>query len=258
MAKTKAKAKTTKKKPVQKKRRASRKEQNKALAITLTPAPIKEKQLLFILQRTPKQHIYTRKGKSGMTFDYVTGIYVKKALNYAFGWMWDFQIIDKGKEGDLVWVQGRLTIKNKSGKPMIIKEQFGRADIKFMRGTKTPVDYGNDLKAAATDALKKCASELGIASDVYGKTEFQEIQKEDKGFTPPKVEVVEPKIEPIVEPIEVGKKIDELKKMLKGKTDEEKVADLKVKTGLVLSNGFQITEKHAGILIASLLNSEVK
>jgi len=244
------------KKSIKKKKRVSKK--SKALALTLTKAPIKQEQLLFILQKTPKEHIYHRPGKGGGTWDYVTGVYVKKALNYAFGWMWDFQIVDKGKEGDLVWVQGRLTIKNKSGKPMIIKEQFGRADIKFKRGTKDPLDYGNDLKAAATDALKKCASELGIASDIYGKEEFQQIQKQDKGFTPPKVEVVEQKVEPIVETQLTGKKTEELKTMLKGQTDEEKVANLKKKTGIVLRNGFNITEKHSQILIATLLNSEVK
>lgn len=271
--KTKVKAKKTKKKPT-KKRKVSRRSKNKELTITLTPAPIKEKQLLFILQRTPKEHIYQRKAKGGGTWDYVTGVYIKKVLNYCFGWMWDFQIIDKGKEGDLVWVQGRLTIKSKAGKPMIIKEQFGRADIKFkneykmVKGQKVkiktdqPLDYGNDLKAAATDALKKCASELGIASDVYGKQEFQGIQKQSKGFTPPKIEVVEPKPEPKIKPIVemnlTGKKVEELKKTLKGKTDQEKIANLKTRTGLVLSNGFNITEKHASILIASLLNSEVK
>lgn len=267
--KTKVKAKTTKKKVVKKKpttkkkkRGASRRSKNKALTLTLTPAPIKQNQLLFILQRTPKEHIYNRPAKGGGTWTYVTGVYVKKALNHIFGWMWDFQIIDKGREGDLVWVQGRLTIKNKSAKPMIIKEQFGRADVKFKRGTKTPLDYGNDLKAAATDALKKCASELGIASDVYGKSEFQIIQKQDKGFTPPAVEVVEPKPEPKIQPIVetklTGEKVAKLKTMLRGKTDAEKMANLKTRTGIVPGNGFNITEKHAGILIASLLNSEVK
>jgi isopentenyldiphosphate isomerase len=65
---------------------------------------------------------------------------------------------------------------------MIVKEQFGRADVKFKKGTEIPIDYGNDLKAASTDALKKCASELGIASDIYGKNEFKEIKvvKKDK------------------------------------------------------------------------------
>jgi len=45
--------------------------------------------------------------------------------------------------------------------------------------------------------------------------------------------------------------------MLNGKDEKEKLADLKKRTGIVLQN-FNITEKHAGILVASLLNSEVK
>ncbi len=247
------------KKPATKKKQVSKKKTVKAL--TLIPAPIKEKQLLFILQKTPANHISHRPAKGGGTWDYVTGVYVKKVLNYVFGWMWDFQIVDKGREDNLVWVQGRLTIKNKTGKPMIIKEQFGRADIKFKKGTSIALDYGNDLKAATTDALKKCASELGIASDVYGKNEFTETQREDKGFTPPPVEVIENgefrEVVPELE-AEVGKKVVELKEMLKGKTDQEKIANLKERTGIILGNGFNITEKHANVLIASLLNEETK
>ena len=213
----------------------------------LVPSPIKAKQLLFIFQRTPREHIYHRPAKGGGEWDYVTGVYVKKVLNYVFGWMWDFEIIDKGREGDLVWVQGKLTIKDKKGKPIIIKEQFGRADMKFKRGTKIPLDYGNDLKAAATDALKKCASELGIASDIYGKNEFKEIEKIDKGYISPVKEIAESS----------NQKIKELKIMLKGKTDKEKLVDLKKRTGINLET-FEITERHAGILIASLLNKETK
>ncbi len=52
-------------------------------------------------------------------------------------------------------------------------------------------------------------------------------------------------------------KVDELKNMLKGNTDQEKIADLEKKTGLKLQD-FKITEKHAGILIAHLLNNQVK
>jgi glucose-6-phosphate 1-dehydrogenase len=38
-----------------------------------------------------------------------------------------------------------------------------------------PLSIGNDLKSAATDCLKKCAAEIGIAADVYNKEEFREI-----------------------------------------------------------------------------------
>lgn len=38
-----------------------------------------------------------------------------------------------------------------------------------------PLDFGNDMKAAVSDALKKCASLFGIAADIYEKEEFVEI-----------------------------------------------------------------------------------
>jgi len=218
--------------------------------LMLTESPLTEKQLLHILQKTPKEHIYHRPAKGGGEWEYVTGIYVKKVLNYVFGWMWDFEVKEHGREGDLMWVFARLTIKDKKGNPMIVKEQFGRADVKFKKGTKDSLDFGNDLKSAATDALKKCAAELGISSDIYGKEEFKEIQRIDKGFIPP---IEEKK----TEKIESSKKVVELKTMLKGQTDEEKIIDLKKRTGLIL-NSFAITEKHAGILIATLLNSETQ
>lgn len=227
--------------------------------LTLIPSPLKAQQLLTILQKTPPSHVYRRPAKGGGEWEYVTGTYVKKVLNYVFGWLWDFEIKEHGREksedGELIWVLGKLTIKDKSGNPLIVKEQFGRADVKYKKGTKTPVDIGNDLKAAATDALKKCASELGIASDIYGKNEFREIQKIDKGFIPPEEdiqEVKEVRVESASKP-----RVEELKRMLKGETDAEKLEDLKKRTGIQLRS-FSITEKHAGILVASLLNKEVK
>ena len=222
--------------------------------LMLSPSPLSEKQLLHILQKTPKNHVYRRVGKGGIEFEYVTGTYIKKVLNYTFGWMWDFEIKDHGREKDMVWVLGRLTIKDKKGTPMIVKEQFGRADVKYYKDrTKGELDFGNDLKSAATDALKKCASELGIASDVYGKQEFKEIQEVDKGFIPPKDENGKEasKNEPQSE------KLEELRSLLKGKTDEEKIANLEKRTGIKLNN-FNISEKHASILLVSLLNQEIK
>ena len=88
-------------KPTSEKKTAIKKK-SESSSLTLAPAPFKREQLLQILQRTPKNHIYRRKGKAGMEFEYVTGVYVKKVLNYCFGWLWDFQIVDKAKEGDLV------------------------------------------------------------------------------------------------------------------------------------------------------------
>lgn len=135
---------------------------------------INSAQLIKIVQKTPPEHIYKRPGKGGQVFQYVTGNYVEKVLNFVFAWNWDFEIVEHGKEGGQVWVKGKLTVKSPKG-DTITKSQFGRAEIKFMKGSTTQmVDFGNDLKAAATDSLKKCASLLGIASDIYGKQEYKQ------------------------------------------------------------------------------------
>lgn len=150
-------------------------------SLTIPKTWMSEHQITFMLQRTPKEQVYNRPGKSGQKFDYVTGSYITKALNYAFGWNWDFEIIEHGKEQDHVWVLGKLTVRDPSGSKSITKTQFGRSEVKYLTETVNGkkvrsekfVDYGNDLKAASTDALKKCASMLGFASDIYGKTEYK-------------------------------------------------------------------------------------
>ena len=185
-------------------------------------AQLLPEQMLHIMQSTPKEHIYQRPAKGGGVWDYVTGVYVKKVLNYVFGWDWDFEVKDHGIEGNLLWVLGKLTVRTKDGKA-ITKEQFGRAETKKRKDGTGYLDYGNDLKAATTDALKKCASELGIASDVYGKNEFREIKYEDLADLPNPVKEVKSTIE--VKPIiEIPKKT----KLVKSEIDITKMRkDLK-------------------------------
>lgn len=142
---------------------------------------LSERQVLYLLQKTPQSHIYTRQGRGGSQVEYVTGVYVKKVLNYAFGWLWNFEIESEQVIGDQIVVRGRLTVTlpdrdDPTNSVHIVKTQYGRADIKYMKGSDKTVNIGDDFKAAATDALKKCASELGIASDVYGRGEFKEIK----------------------------------------------------------------------------------
>jgi len=133
---------------------------------SLVQTPLTLRQYEVITSKTPKDKIFERPGKGGMRFAYVKGSYVKKRLNYIFGSMWSFEIIDENITSNQVIVKGKLTILGKDGRN-IVKMQYGRADIKFLKGTKEPVDLGNDCKASATDCLKKCASDLGICADVY-------------------------------------------------------------------------------------------
>jgi hypothetical protein len=185
----------------------------KPVALTLydkmgSKAQLLPEQLLHIMQSTPKEHIYTRPAKGGGTWDYVTGVYVEKVLNYVFGWDWDFEIKEHGVEGVTVWVLGRLTVRTADGR-QIVKEQFGRAELKKRKDGTGYLDYGNDLKAAATDAEKKCASKLGIASDVYGKMEFKEIKYEElKDLPNPKETIVESIVVEPKERVVIESKLD--------------------------------------------------
>lgn len=137
---------------------------------------------------TPKNKIKSRPAKGGGKWDYVEGSYVTQVLNSLFGFMWSFEILtpteqalDTALKTGSIALQGRLKVK--IGEDWIIKEQYGRKEVAFKKGTKDPLDFGNDLKAAATDAKKKCASELGLFADVYSQDNFFEAEIVENGIS---------------------------------------------------------------------------
>jgi len=129
----------------------------------------------------PNKELPTRPIRGGKTeVDYIPGWWMLNQLNALFSHNWDFQIVDKGidTKEDQVWVLGRLTVRDEAGNS-VIKEQFGGSDIKRYseKHPKHPngiMDLADDLKAASTDSLKKCSTELGFGSDVYGNRELLE------------------------------------------------------------------------------------
>lgn len=140
---------------------------------------LSKNQLSFILTKTPEIYVHERPAKGGGKWKYVSGGYVKKALNAMFGWDWDFEIMEQIIMHDEAIVKGKLTCRV-NGR-VITKMQFGNKDIIYRKAKegetdRMPLSIGNDLKSAATDALKKCASELGIAADIYNAEEFREIR----------------------------------------------------------------------------------
>lgn len=137
---------------------------------------------------TPKNKIKSRPAKGGGKWDYVEGSYVTQVLNSLFGFMWSFEILtpteqalDTALKTGSIALQGRLKVK--IGDEWITKEQYGRKEVAFKKGTKDPLDFGNDLKAAATDAKKKCASELGLFADVYSQDNFFEAEIIENGVS---------------------------------------------------------------------------
>ena len=152
--------------------------------LTLTEnLALSEKQLNFIFAKTPARFIKQRPAKGGGVWNYVDVGYIIKSLNLMFGWNWDFEVLDQivNIEAREIIVKGKLTVRTPSGE--IVKTQFGNKDIIFRKDSKIPLSLGNDLKAAASDALKKCASLLGMAQDIYlGEMtkEFEIVTEEPK------------------------------------------------------------------------------
>jgi hypothetical protein len=133
------------------------------------------------MQRTPKREIKMRAGRGGMQFAYVEHGYVTERLNLVFGFNWDFEIRDKQILDDEVIVEARLTVRTPGGQT-IVKTQFGGAEIKrHASGPRSgrPLSIADDYKAAASDALKKCASLLGIGLDLYGRDRPDEAAAEE-------------------------------------------------------------------------------
>lgn len=159
--------------------------ENKTIMISLSDISKSEDLILSVDQlnkvigKTPAKAKKTRPAKGGGQWTYVSGSYMKKQLNILFGWNWDFEIVSEQiliDAGEVV-VKGKLTCRANGNS--IVKMQYGNKDIMFKRGTQIPLSIGNDLKAAATDALKKCAAELGIAQDVYAPDEWKDVEVTD-------------------------------------------------------------------------------
>lgn len=153
--------------------------------VTRTQSLLNENQIQKIWNSTPERYKYSRPAKGGGNWTYIKSSYVRKVLDSVFGFNWSFDIetslseaFDVAKLTKSCVVKGVLTCRVKSDGQWVDlkKTQFGRSDVKFKKDSQEPLDFGNDMKAATSDALKKCASLFGIGADVYEAGEFMEIE----------------------------------------------------------------------------------
>lgn len=120
----------------------------------------------LITRKTPDKVVLDRPGRGQQTFKYVPVAWFIDQLNALFGYNWDFEVAEheivKDKQ---IWVKGKLTVRGPDG-VVITKTQFGGSDVKYTKEGKV-IDIADDLKSASSDCLKKCATLLGLAWDVY-------------------------------------------------------------------------------------------
>lgn len=109
--------------------------------------------------------IKQREGRKGKVLDYVEGHAVIQRLNDAFEGSWSFEVVRHEilQESDEIVVLGKLAVDG------VVKMQFGSTQITRDRETKALVSLTDDIKAATTDALKKCATLLGVGLHLYAE-----------------------------------------------------------------------------------------
>lgn len=139
-------------------------------ALVLHEIALSPRQTGIVYSLTPPAFVKKKPGRGGRSVEYVEVGYVINQLNVAFSPLgWDFDIVESGEsvrsteksaEGE-VWVKGKLTIIDHVKGWKVTKTQYGQHPIH------KNVPVGDAYKAASSDSLKKCASLLGIAQDVY-------------------------------------------------------------------------------------------
>lgn len=126
--------------------------------------------------------IKRRRGRDGPV-EYVEGHLIIARLNEAFEGKWSFEIV----RHDILEDRGEVLVLGKLSAEGVVKMQFGVSQITRDRETKAIVSLGDDVKAAGTDALKKCATFLGVGLHLYGRraasaaTQGVPGQREDRG-----------------------------------------------------------------------------
>ena len=107
------------------------------------------------------EQIKRRQGTNGDVLDYIEGCAVIQRLNECFEAEWIFEIQEHRVYDDEVVVLGKLTAQG------VAKSQFGKSRITRAKKDNSIISLGDDLKAAATDCLKKCATLFGVGLHLY-------------------------------------------------------------------------------------------
>jgi len=103
----------------------------------------------------------TRSGR-GKRYTYVEGAEYIRRLNDAFEGDWSFEVVEHQNLNTEVVVLGKLVAGG------VTKMAFGGSSITTSREGEI-ISIADDLKAAATDALKKASSLLGVGLHLYSE-----------------------------------------------------------------------------------------
>lgn len=126
----------------------------------------------------PDDLVKSRPGAFGNSLSYIEGHTVIARLNEAFEGNWSFTIESHQILDEEVLVCGKF----RADVAGIVKMAFGSSSITRDKRTGSPVNMGDDLKAAATDALKKAATLLGVGLYLYGTDSLKATPGDERSF----------------------------------------------------------------------------
>jgi len=156
--------------------------QNRALSFSnVIKSVVSKAQFEILYGETPEWAIKRREGPGGRMLRYVPHGYTRDQLNKAFGLDWDWELLpcfggmpfyqvdrtEKGKVKQYLTVIGKLTIRihdpEKIRDVLTVITKTGTGSSLWNEG----VEFGDALKSADSDALKRAGLALGIALDLY-------------------------------------------------------------------------------------------
>lgn len=159
---------------------------------------LNENQVALMYRRTPKRATFQRPARGqSKPWTYVKKGHVRKQLDSLFGFDWNWikttslteELTVAERTGFVVvegYIEGRVRDAKTGSLTTTLKRYgTGRAAVKFEQQAKempdgnvrrAPLDFGNDVKAAETDALKRAAAAFGISSDIYEAEEFFDLE----------------------------------------------------------------------------------
>lgn len=137
---------------------------------------------------TPEDWKFERPIRGGTLTKYVPGFRFIEKLNECFGFIWSYNVLETFEKDGHIVAKGELTVQIPGRELVkvypdgvrevakfegltIRKVQYGGSEIKKYKSGSV-MDLANDYKGAATDAMKKCATELGLFLDVYQQREI--------------------------------------------------------------------------------------
>ena len=115
-----------------------------------------------LLRPFPDSKIKERPGHNGKALSYIEGHEVVLRLVEVFGLAWSFRVLQHEIGNHQVIVLGELRVGD------TVKQAFGGSDITRARDGGQSISVADDLKSAATDALKKAATLFGVGLHLYG------------------------------------------------------------------------------------------